>query len=81
MSYAWNNIILPGSGTITGKQEREKHYAYDLKHLTSEANYEAQLQAKNKYGWSERSDLLKFFTHSQLVTGKKAFRISMNGLD
>jgi len=69
MSYAWNNIILPGSGTTTGTQEREKHFAYDLKHLTAESNYEAQLQAKNKYGWSERSDLLKFFTHSLQATG------------
>jgi hypothetical protein len=31
---------------------------------------DSQIQAKNKFGWSERSDLLRFYTHLQLQTGK-----------
>jgi hypothetical protein len=30
MTYAWNNIILPGTGTWQGADPREKHFSYDL---------------------------------------------------
>jgi len=43
MAYAWNNIILPGTGTWRGVESREKHFSYDLKHLSNEASYEAQV--------------------------------------
>ena len=33
-----------------GAEAKEKHFSYDLKHLTTEASYEAQIQAKNKFG-------------------------------
>jgi hypothetical protein len=69
MTYAWNNIILPGTGTWKGSDNREKHFSYDLKHLSNDASYEAQIQAKNKFGWSERSDLLRFHTIIQQYTG------------
>ena len=44
MAYAWNNIILPGTGTWKGVESREKHFSYDLKHLSNEASYEAQVR-------------------------------------
>ena len=78
MAYAWNNIILPGTGTWTGIEAKEKHFSYDLKHLTNEASYEAQIQAKNKFGWSERSDLLRFYTHSQQHTGTEQLYSNKN---
>jgi len=80
MTNAWTNLVIPGTGTTTGRQEREKHFVYKLKHLNSESYYEVQLQAKNKYGWSERSNLVTFFTYTHLVKGWQKLYI-LKGFD
>eukprot|EP00095_Tigriopus_kingsejongensis_P002801 maker-scaffold157_size297442-snap-gene-1.23 protein:Tk02801 transcript:maker-scaffold157_size297442-snap-gene-1.23-mRNA-1 annotation:"limbic system-associated membrane" len=56
--YAYNNIIINGVGT----QGFEHHQSYILENLIPNSMYEAQIQAKNKFGWSAVSDKFQFFT-------------------
>ena len=35
-------------------------YSYDILHLSPGGEYEAQVQAMNKFGWSQRSDPVRF---------------------
>ena len=56
--YAYNNIIINGVGT----QGFEHHQSYILENLIPNSMYEAQIQAKNQYGWSSVSDKFQFFT-------------------
>ena len=39
---------------------------YDVQHLANGATYEAQVQARNKFGWSERSESVKFTAESRI---------------
>lgn len=56
--YAYNNIIINGVGT----HGFEHHQSYILENLIPNSMYEAQIQAKNKFGWSGVSDKFQFFT-------------------
>ena len=35
-------------------------YSYDIPNLTPGIEYEAQVQAMNKFGWSQRSEAVRF---------------------
>ena len=58
MFYAYNNIMINGVGT----QGYEHHQSYKLDNLEPDSMYEAQIQAKNVYGWSAMSDKFQFYT-------------------
>ena len=66
-TYAWNNVILPRQNGPSGY---EQYYSYDIQHLLVDSRYEAQVQAKNKFGWSDRSDSLVFATMLRQKPGK-----------
>lgn len=68
MTYAWNNVILPRQ-LGHSKIGYERVFSYEIRHLNKETEYEAQVQAKNKFGWSERSDSIKFRTVLNRSTG------------
>lgn len=57
----WHDVILtpaPRAGT-----EPPTHpMAYTLKSLQPGSVYEAIVQAKNRYGWNEVSDIFQFYT-------------------
>ncbi len=56
--YAYNNIIINGVGT----QGYEHHQSYILDNLMPDSMYEAQIQARNGFGWSPVSDKFQFYT-------------------
>ena len=58
--YAYNNIIINGVGT----QGFEHHQSYILEKLMPDSMYEAQIQARNHYGWSAVSDKFQFYTRA-----------------
>ena len=58
--YAYNNIIINGVGT----QGYEHHQSYILESLMPHSMYEAQIQAKNKFGWSAVSEKFQFHTNA-----------------
>ena len=58
--YAYNNIIISG-GETSGY---EHHQSYILDNLMPDSMYEAQIQAKNAYGWSGVSDKFQFYTNN-----------------
>ena len=49
----------------------EQRREYDLRGLNLDCEYEAQVQAKNKFGWSERSDSLRFRTFIETTPGRR----------
>ena len=68
--YAYNNIIINGVGT----QGFEHHQSYILDSLMPDSMYEAQIQAKNKFGWSSVSEKFQFYTRAygkNLICNKK----------
>jgi hypothetical protein len=81
MTYAWNNIILPGTGTWQGADQREKHFSYDLKHLSNDASYEAQVLAvteKNKsWGQCYVQNFLRFSAKKLAFFSKTNVRIQI----
>ena len=40
-------------------------YSYDIPLLTPGVEYEAQVQATNKFGWSQRSEAVRFVAGSE----------------
>ncbi len=82
-TFAWNNVILPRSsgsnafnvgGGSGGEDPSSPAYLhrshYDVRHLAAGATYEAQVQAKNKFGWSERSESVKFAAERRRLAGE-----------
>lgn len=63
-TYAWNNVILPRQNTVGGF---EQYQSYDIQHLSPGSKYEVQVQAKNNFGWSQRSESLRFSTEVHKV--------------
>lgn len=58
VEFAWNNIIINGQ-KLAG---REHHQSFVIENLLEEATYEAQIQARNHFGWSDVSAKFDFFT-------------------
>ncbi|XP_048002689.1 lachesin-like [Leguminivora glycinivorella] len=55
----WHDVVLPApapAGSLT------HHVSHELKALQPAAVYEAIVQAKNRYGWNEVSDIFQFHT-------------------
>ncbi|XP_063236622.1 lachesin isoform X2 [Bacillus rossius redtenbacheri] len=54
----WNDVILrpPSDETFTHTM------SYTIRHLDHGSVFEAIVQAKNKYGWNEVSDMYQFYT-------------------
>ena len=63
-------MILPPQPGRSSPRGYEQFYSYDIKHLLDDASYEAQVQAKNKFGWSEMSELLEFHTSTRKTSGE-----------
>ncbi len=70
-SSDWNNVILPPSSSVSSDyysefnraHSRVHRFAYEKLQLDLRpggAHYEAVVQAKNKFGWSQRSEMLRF---------------------
>lgn len=56
----WHDIVLNPIGTKNGAS---KHImSYMIKDLEPDSIFEAVVQARNRYGWNEISDLHQFFT-------------------
>ena len=47
-----------------GTQGFEHHQSYILEKLMPDSMYEAQIQARNHYGWSAVSDKFQFYTRA-----------------
>jgi hypothetical protein len=64
----WHDVILapnPKTAAIGHVGTDGRHEAsYMIRPLQPGAMYEAIVQAKNRYGWNEVSDLYKFYTRS-----------------
>ncbi|KAJ2941844.1 hypothetical protein O0L34_g10652 [Tuta absoluta] len=61
----WHDVVLPApapAGSLT------HHVEHELKGLEAGAFYEAIVQAKNRYGWNEVSDIFQFNTLGGLHT-------------
>eukprot|EP00096_Caligus_rogercresseyi_P003115 TRINITY_DN1570_c0_g1_i1.p1 TRINITY_DN1570_c0_g1~~TRINITY_DN1570_c0_g1_i1.p1 ORF type:complete len:506 (+),score=90.45 TRINITY_DN1570_c0_g1_i1:124-1641(+) len=56
--YAYNNIIINGEGT----HGLQHHQSYILDSLSANSLYEAQIQARNSFGWSDISEKFQFYT-------------------
>ncbi|KAK9510633.1 hypothetical protein O3M35_005374 [Rhynocoris fuscipes] len=56
----WRDVILPAipSGQYT------QHMSYLIKDLEPSAQYEARVQAKNRFGWNQLSENFRFSTRS-----------------
>ncbi|XP_044743694.1 lachesin-like isoform X2 [Chrysoperla carnea] len=55
----WHDVMLPPGGSIDGSTHT---MSYTIRGLQPAAVFEAVVQAKNRYGWNEVSDLHQFFT-------------------
>ncbi len=74
--YAYNNIIISGVGT----QGFEHHQSYILDSLMPDSMYEAQIQARNGFGWSSVSDKFQFYTraYGELTRSNSIFWQNVN---
>ncbi|KAI5705516.1 hypothetical protein M8J76_011486 [Diaphorina citri] len=54
----WNDVILPAAPSEAYNQQM----SYLIRGLDPGAQYEAQVQAKNRFGWNKMSDKFQFTT-------------------
>uniref|UniRef100_A0A1B6CBY1 Ig-like domain-containing protein n=2 Tax=Clastoptera arizonana TaxID=38151 RepID=A0A1B6CBY1_9HEMI len=54
----WNDVILPAMAS----EQFTQQMSYLIKGLEPGVNYEARVQAKNRFGWNELSDSFQFST-------------------
>ncbi|CAG2053993.1 unnamed protein product [Timema podura] len=59
----WNDVILPA---IASELHTQQMY-YLIKGLESGTKYEAKVQAKNRFGWSQVSDSFQFYTRGLVM--------------
>ena len=64
----WTNIVIKGPFPY---QRNKFNYTYMLIDLKPKSNYQVLVQAKNEFGWSERSDIFKFKTAAKPKLPKK----------
>jgi len=65
--YVWTNLNLRSDqkeGVIFNK-------TYNLDNLDEDSKYEAKVEAKNEFGWSNQSEIFKFFTRNKEDTPKQ----------
>lgn len=65
--YVWTNLNLRSDqqdGVIFNK-------TYNLDNLDEDSKYEAKVEAKNEFGWSNQSEIFKFFTRNKDDTPKQ----------
>ncbi|KAK6618970.1 hypothetical protein RUM44_003351 [Polyplax serrata] len=61
----WRRIIIPGDGTASGPLHSKSYMLYGLDRV---ALYEAKVFSRNRFGWSDSSDVLKFgFTRESFI--------------
>ena len=72
ISSPWNVIVLPHVYDRTEISPDSKigarfnhTYSYDIPNLTPGVEYEAQVQASNKFGWSQMSEAARFMAGQQ----------------
>lgn len=53
---------------------RVHRFSYTARHLRSGADYEALVQARNEFGWSERSEAVRFSTRRDRDDGEREGR-------
>lgn len=54
----WNDVILPA----IPNEQFTQHMSYMIKNLEPAGQYEARVQAKNRFGWNEISENFVFTT-------------------
>merc|ERR1711874_500542 len=65
--YVWTNLNLRSDqrdGVIFNK-------TYILDNLDEDSKYEAKVEARNEFGWSNQSEIFKFFTRNKDDTPKQ----------
>ena len=56
----WQDVILPAAYPSDGQVKHSMHYF--IKYLEPMSNYEAKVQARNRFGWSAVSEPFIFQT-------------------
>ncbi|KAK7580602.1 hypothetical protein V9T40_001231 [Parthenolecanium corni] len=59
----WHDVVLHSTPAF-GESKTTHVMSYNIRGLEPSSVYEVIIQAKNKYGWNEVSDLYQFRTHS-----------------
>lgn len=59
----WHDVVLHSTPTF-GESKTTHVMSYNIRGLEPSSVYEVIIQAKNKHGWNEVSDLYQFRTHS-----------------
>lgn len=59
--YVWTHLNLMGDDN----PGPHHNITYDLDNLEEDSKYEAKVEARNQWGWSNQSDVLKFFTRTK----------------
>jgi len=59
--YVWTHLNLRGDKN----QGISHNMTYELDNLEEDSKYEAKVEAKNDWGWSNQSDIFKFFTRAK----------------
>lgn len=64
MYYQGNSLVMPRASSLAVPSSASIVHvkSYHIKNLEPEAVYEAQVAARNKYGWAQPSELYTFHT-------------------
>ena len=64
MYYQGNSLVMPRASSLAAPSSASIVHvkSYHIKNLEPEAVYEAQVAARNKYGWVQPSELYSFHT-------------------
>jgi len=68
--YYQRNSVSPSRSMASHSTSSIHHKSYHIRNLEPGVMYEAKVQARNKYGYSQVSDLFQFSTRS---TGKLTY--------
>jgi len=60
--YVWTHLNLRGDNS---NNNIIQNMTYDLDNLEEDSKYEAKVEARNVWGWSNQSDVFKFFTRTK----------------
>jgi len=61
VQYVWTHLNLMGDDNPGPNH----NMTYDIDNLEEDSKYEAKVEARNQWGWSNQSDVLRFFTRTR----------------
>lgn len=64
----WHDVVIHAPSHVESKATHVM--SYNIRGLEPASIYEVIIQAKNKYGWNEVSDLYQFRTHNMNEIGE-----------